>query len=1243
MARFQILTSIPLWRTPNGRRGGVLLAGALCGIAALTVAGALAPARAGLPPDDVDPSRGCTIVGTKAGDVLKGTDGDDVICGGGGGDTIHAGAGNDVIYGDGGGDTIHAGPGNDVVYGGDGGDTIYGEDGDDRVFGGESGDTVWGGPGDDMLDGEDGADTLRGGNGEDRLVGGPGADTAWGDDGQDLIVGGEGADSVKGNQGDDVLLGGAGGDSHYGDAGTDTCVGSGGVNAFYLCELKRTAADFGGVDGDLDGDGASDEDEARAGTNPLVADQTGLTYTLNVAAGCEPGLALSVTARQDVVTEGDEALFDVLVRNDPAGACLASGGTPTTVAGAVTATAKEAQGGGFEGITAWLEVPAGDGSGASKVLPASSGLTTTGATGAASCPGGNAEGCASVGAKVGYVNVAGGQSQEIGPGETATIGFRYFPTLAAQDLQLLSGGAEVRLAVAVSEASGGVAVMRLPVSVGSAQPTGIVTVDAELPDGATAQISLLSVGAGQQTESLGAFAYQTGPSDGHSITAHFTATAPDVADAATADVVVVVESDRSGLSSLESSIYPERANVGVATEFTVSTRPAGTVAADPQIVWDSGSAALTDDGTGGDLLAGDGVFTAKFSWAPTTAGLKTLTVSGVVAGQAASDAVQVAVYPDGVPTQLYTGPHAGIISDADGGEYYSDMLDISTEPGVDFALVEAAAASVGGIVVGAFLGDRWQIQIPPVASWGELEAVAQTLAANPIVVLIEPEGLIYPGEDTIQPNDPVYTNQRYLDDFGLDDAWAFNTGRTQLVVAVLDTGFDVNHPDLNGNIIPGKDYGSKDNNVAPDSACPIDRDHGTHVAGIIGAESNNGTGVTGVNWNVKLLTNKITVCSPVPSGEIRALGLTPYQAEAIVASVAAGARVINISFSGSERSSAVAAALHIASDKNVVVVASAGNSGTSSPMYPAAFARAEVFTGFGGSVTYNTDVLSVGSMDSPTQRSSFSNFGEWVQLWAPGRDVQSTVTGGGYHTMSGTSMAAPFVSGLASLILSHPGYATRNASYVRSRLQSTSSGHPAGQLGWVVDGYQAVSNASFEAELDTVTAQGTVDVVDRLGPITPRSGWGKKMLQLSTGPGAAQTKAQASLDLALPVAALSKGNLQVDLCYNYVTEEYPEWVGSEYNDKMRIRVISPGGGEIGQIDESVNVTNWTSISGIDFPGGDSTVGESGWKCASIAVPAASLQHGDSGPFPALRIVVEDLGDAIYDSVVLVDNITVSST
>jgi hypothetical protein len=167
--------------------------------------------------------------------------------------------------------------------------------------------------------------------------------------------------------------------------------------------------------------------------------------------------------------------------------------------------------------------------------------------------------------------------------------------------------------------------------------------------------------------------------------------------------------------------------------------------------------------------------------------------------------------------------------------------------------------------------------------------------------------------------------------------------------------------------------------------------------------------------------------------------------------------------------------------------------------------------------------------------------------------------------------------------------------------------------------------------LDGWSPQGTVSTVSRLGPIVPRSG--NRMLEISTGPDAAQVRGSVTKVMQLRSDALRNGSVDLSLRYDFVTEEYPEFVGSQYNDAMRIVVRLPNNETRTLADESVNTTNWTPVSGIDFPGGDSTVGQSGWKTASVSIPASAL--GGSGD---MTIEVFDVGDAIYDSVGLVDAI-----
>jgi hypothetical protein len=138
------------------------------------------------------------------------------------------------------------------------------------------------------------------------------------------------------------------------------------------------------------------------------------------------------------------------------------------------------------------------------------------------------------------------------------------------------------------------------------------------------------------------------------------------------------------------------------------------------------------------------------------------------------------------------------------------------------------------------------------------------------------------------------------------------------------------------------------------------------------------------------------------------------------------------------------------------------------------------------------------------------------------------------------------------------------------------------------------------------------------------------MAMLTTGPDSAVTASTLTRQFrVLP----DNDAFELRFSYNYVTEEYPEFVGSQFNDDLTVTLITPGGNRIPLAFESVNTTGWTPISGIDFPGGDSTVGQSGWKTAQVSVPIADLQGAST-----FQLEISDRGDSIYDSAVLLDDI-----
>ncbi len=237
-------------------------------------------------------------------------------------------------------------------------------------------------------------------------------------------------------------------------------------------------------------------------------------------------------------------------------------------------------------------------------------------------------------------------------------------------------------------------------------------------------------------------------------------------------------------------------------------------------------------------------------------------------------------------------------------------------------------------------------------------------------------------------------------------------------MAVLDTGVDYNHPDLRGNLwtneaelkgLPGVDddgNGYVDDirgwNFAYANNDPIDdHGHGTHCAGLIAAVGNNGIGIAGVCWTARIMPVKILDSA----GEGNAADAVP----AIYYAVANGADIISGSWGGTETSNALRDAIAYAHDQGVVVVAAAGNADSDTPFYPAAY----------------PGVISVAATDSADHRWYASNYGDWVDLAAPGQSIVSllatlpgkTAVSGTSSIMSGTSMAAPHVSGTCALLL----------------------------------------------------------------------------------------------------------------------------------------------------------------------------------------------------------------------------------
>jgi thermitase len=280
----------------------------------------------------------------------------------------------------------------------------------------------------------------------------------------------------------------------------------------------------------------------------------------------------------------------------------------------------------------------------------------------------------------------------------------------------------------------------------------------------------------------------------------------------------------------------------------------------------------------------------------------------------------------------------------------------------------------------------------------------QLVRDAPGVAWVQPNYLYHEAE---VPNDPRFGEQWGLTTIGAPTAWDTTHGKSAVVVAVVDTGVDSTHPDLVGRIdtANGHDF------VNGDASTMDDNGHGTHVSGIIAATMNNHVGGAGVAPGCRIL--------PVKVLNAAGWGDTIGVAAGIRYAADSGARIISLSLAGSADASMQDAVVY-AQGKGCLVVAAAGNDGyTDGASYPARY--------YG--------VIGVAAVDRTLQHPSFSNSGPGVDIAAPGVDVLSTVLHGGYDSWSGTSMATPFVSGVAALVESLNS--TWTASMVMNQVLST--------------------------------------------------------------------------------------------------------------------------------------------------------------------------------------------------------------
>ncbi|HET9325731.1 MAG TPA: S8 family serine peptidase, partial [Candidatus Eisenbacteria bacterium] len=343
----------------------------------------------------------------------------------------------------------------------------------------------------------------------------------------------------------------------------------------------------------------------------------------------------------------------------------------------------------------------------------------------------------------------------------------------------------------------------------------------------------------------------------------------------------------------------------------------------------------------------------------------------------------------------------------------------------------AIVTDLGGSPIGRFPGRRGEhLRITKLS----VDQAIARYRSHPKVEYIEPN-YVYRIVATT-PNDPDFSRLWGLQNTGQTGglpgadidaplAWDVLTG-SDVLVAITDTGIDWGHPDLAANVfsnageIPGNGLDDDHNGFIDDvrgwdfvnrDNDPIDdQGHGTHVSGTVGAIGNNGIGVAGVNWNVKIM--------PLKFLDGGGFGSTADAVSAIDYAVAMGARVISASWGGGGASAALQSSLESADSAGVLFVAAAGNSGLDNDVFPNYPSNYDV-----------PNVIAVAASDAFDRLPFWSNFGRTtVDLAAPGENIYSTLPGGGYGYNSGTSMATPHVTGALALILGRfPGMSGADA------------------------------------------------------------------------------------------------------------------------------------------------------------------------------------------------------------------------
>jgi len=403
--------------------------------------------------------------------------------------------------------------------------------------------------------------------------------------------------------------------------------------------------------------------------------------------------------------------------------------------------------------------------------------------------------------------------------------------------------------------------------------------------------------------------------------------------------------------------------------------------------------------------------------------------------------------------------------------YVSDQIIVKFDDSLKTSDMEAIVSPLGGKLLEEIPRlNYWVLQVPP----SQVPNILAALQSNSKVKIAEPN---YITQIFSVPDDPDYAKQDYLTNIQIQQAWEITTGSPDVVIAVIDTGLDVDHPDLSPKIwmnkgeigVDNQGRDKRQNQVDDDSNGYIDdwqgwnaidnngelqdaNGHGTHVAGIAAAEANNSQGIAGISWGARLM--------PVMALDKSGDGSYTQIAKALVFAAQHGAQIINLSAGGTAFSQLLKDAIDYAATNGSLIVAAAGDTGSDQPTFPASL----------------DPVIAVGATDIQNQHAKFSTYGKAIDLVAPGVKIYSTVPGRGYDVHSGSSMAAAQVSGAAALLASLPQF--RSPQSIRKALLASAMdiGDPGVDLYFGAGLLQTFAALSLNAGLTRPTPTPTLSI-----------------------------------------------------------------------------------------------------------------------------------------------------------------------